>query len=115
LSRTDNFDLDGTNGTLSRLRPETRFASEKGVFPESPGLATFDVPMPFLTRRSDPDARQESWLLLYGDFYPGPEPGDCVSGTAASFDEARRLRVGVAGLPRHRTEADLDEYRKHRA
>jgi hypothetical protein len=93
-----------------------------------------------LTRRRNPDARQESWLILYGDvhvgtiglrsgnpfgtdpwqwrcgFYPGSEPGDCTSGTAASFDQARAdfeeaWRVFLA----NRTEADFDEYRKHRA
>jgi hypothetical protein len=96
--------------------------------------------MPALTRRRNPDARQESWLVYYGDvrvgtiairsgnpfgtdpwqwrcgFYPGSEPGDCTSGTAASFDQARAdfeeaWRVFLA----NRTEADFDEYRKHRA
>jgi hypothetical protein len=69
--------------------------------------------MPVFTRRRNPDARQESWLILYGDvhvgtiglrsgnpfdtdqwqlrcgFYPGSEPGDWTSGTAATFDQAR--------------------------
>jgi hypothetical protein len=69
--------------------------------------------MPALTRRRDPHARQESWLILYGDvyvgtiglrsgnpfdtdqcqwrcgFYPGSEPGDWTSGKVASFDQAR--------------------------
>jgi hypothetical protein len=69
--------------------------------------------MPAFARRRNPDARQESWLVYYDDvcvgtiglrsgnpfgtdqwqwrcgFYPGSEPGDCTSGTAASFDEAR--------------------------
>jgi hypothetical protein len=69
--------------------------------------------MPTHTRHRDPDARQESWLILYGDvhvgtiglrsgnpfdtdqcqwrcgFYPGSEPGDWTSGTVASFDQAR--------------------------
>ena len=69
--------------------------------------------MTALTRRRDPDARQESWMIHYGDvhvgtiglrsgnpfgtdqwqwrcgFYPGSEPGDCTSGTAATFDQAR--------------------------
>ena len=96
--------------------------------------------MPELTRRRNPDASQESWRVYYGDvrvgtiairsgnpadtdpwqwrcgFYPGSEPGDCTSGTAASFDQARRdfeeaWRVFFA----HRTEADFDEYRKHLA
>ena len=58
-------------------------------------------------------ARQESWLILYGDvhvgtiglrsgnpfdtdqwrwccgFYPGSEPGECENGMAASFEAAR--------------------------
>jgi hypothetical protein len=69
--------------------------------------------MPALTRRRDPDARQESRLIFYGDvrvgaiglrsvnpfatdpwqwrcsFYPGSEPRDWTSGTAATFDQAR--------------------------
>jgi hypothetical protein len=80
--------------------------------------------MPTLTRRRDPDARQESWLIHYGDvhvgtiglrsgnpldtdhwqwrcgFYPGSEPGDCTSGTAASFDQARGDFEEAAGLSR---------------
>jgi hypothetical protein len=96
--------------------------------------------MSALTRRRNPDARQETWQVYCGDvrvgsiamrsgnptdtdpwgwrcgFYPGSEPGDCTSGTAASFDQARRdfeeaWRVFLA----NRTEADFDEYRKHRA
>jgi hypothetical protein len=95
---------------------------------------------PALTRRRSPDALQETWHVYCGDvrvgsiamrsgnpadtdpwqwrcgFYPGSEPGDCTSGTAASFDQARRdfeeaWRVFFA----HRTEADFDEYRKHLA
>ena len=69
--------------------------------------------MPALTRRRNPDARQESWLVYYGDvrvgtiavrsgnptdtdpwgwrcgFYPGSHPRECTSGTAATFDQAR--------------------------
>ena len=77
--------------------------------------------MVMLTRRRDPDAGQESWLVYYGDvhvgtiavrsgiphdqvpwgwrcgFYPGSEPGECTSGTAATFDQgASRLRVRLA-------------------
>jgi len=87
--------------------------------------------MPTVTPRRDPHARQESWLILYGDvhvgaiglrsgnpfgtdqwqwrcgFYPGSERGDCTSGTAASCDQARAdfeeaWRVFLAD----RTEAD---------
>jgi hypothetical protein len=47
---------------------------------------------------------------------PGSHPRECTSGTAASFDLARAdfeeaWRVFLAD----RTEADFDEYRKHRA
>ena len=47
---------------------------------------------------------------------PGSHPRECTSGTAASFDQARAdfeeaWRVFLAD----RTEADFDEYRKHRA
>jgi hypothetical protein len=69
--------------------------------------------MPELTRRRNPDARQETWLIYFGDvrvgtiservgnpngtphwqcscgFYPGSHPRECTTGTAASFDEAR--------------------------
>ena len=67
--------------------------------------------MTSLTRRIDPDVAQETWRIYYGDvvvgsiaacvgsaapmwqwrcgFYPGPRPGECTSGTAASFDQAR--------------------------
>jgi hypothetical protein len=65
--------------------------------------------MPYLTRRRDRDVRQESWRIYYGDvpvgsiglragnptesdpsqwrcgFYPGSRPGECTSGTAATF------------------------------
>jgi hypothetical protein len=69
--------------------------------------------MPELTRRRSPDHRQECWHIFYGDihagtitervgnphdteqwewrcgFYPGSNPGEHQSGTAASFAEAR--------------------------
>jgi hypothetical protein len=74
--------------------------------------------MPALTRRRDPDAHQETWLVYYGDvhtgtivrcvgnpnaapqwqwrcgFYPGSRPGECTTGTAASFE------AGALGLSR---------------
>jgi hypothetical protein len=93
-----------------------------------------------LTRRRDPDARQETRLIHYGDvrvgtiaervgnpsdtphwqwscgFYPGSHPRQCAGGTAANFETARSAfeaawRVFVA----NRTEADFEEYRRHRA
>jgi hypothetical protein len=69
--------------------------------------------MPELSRRRYPEARDECWHVYYGDvhvgtlairsgnphdtpawewrcgFYPGSQPGECRSGTAASLDEAR--------------------------
>jgi hypothetical protein len=95
--------------------------------------------MPALTRRRDADARQERWLIVYGDvhagtiairtgnpnttdawgwrcgFYPGSNPGECTSGTAATFDEARGAfqaawRVFLA----KRTEADFQAWRDQR-
>src|SRR5215471_21410253 len=96
--------------------------------------------MPELTRRRDPDAQQETWLIHYGDvrvgviaervgnpgstpgwqwacgFYPGSHPRECRQGTAASFEAARAAfeaawRVFLA----RRTEADFEEYRRDRA
>jgi hypothetical protein len=70
--------------------------------------------MPTLTRRRNPDAPQATWLVYYGDvrvgsiamrsgnpadtdpwgwrcgFYPGSYPKECTSGTAATFDQARK-------------------------
>src|SRR5215472_14125930 len=93
--------------------------------------------MPELTRRRDPEAQQETWLIHYGDvrvgviaervgnpdhtpgwqwscgFYPGSNLSERTSGLAESFDEAHRAfgaawRVFLAG----RTEADFEEYRR---
>src|SRR5215472_445030 len=93
-----------------------------------------------LTRRRDPDAEQETWLIHYDDvrvgviaervgnpdstpgwqwscgFYPGSYLAERASGLAQSFDEARRAfgaawRVFLA----NRTEADFEEYRRDRA
>jgi len=64
-------------------------------------------------RRRSPDHREQCWEVLYGDihastitertgnphdtepwewqcgFYPGSRPGECTSGTAETFDQAR--------------------------
>jgi hypothetical protein len=90
--------------------------------------------MPALTRRLDPDVRQECWLVYYGDvhvgaiakrtgnphntepwewrcgFYPGSNPGDDRHGTAASFDAARAAFEAAWRdyLPKRR-EADFQE------
>jgi hypothetical protein len=69
--------------------------------------------MPKLSRRRDPEAREECWHVYYGDvhagtiairagipydqdpwewscgFYPGSHPGEHTNGTALTFDEAR--------------------------
>jgi hypothetical protein len=69
--------------------------------------------MPELTRRRYSEVREECWHVYYGDvhvgtiairsgiphdqdpwgwrcgFYPGSNPGECTSGTAATFDQAR--------------------------
>lgn len=95
--------------------------------------------MAALTRRRDRQANQETWLVYYGDvhvgtislrsgnptttapwqwhcgFYPSSEPGDCTSGTAASFWEARNAfeaawRIFLA----KRTEADFQAWRDER-
>jgi hypothetical protein len=96
--------------------------------------------MPTLTRRRNPDARQESWLVYYGDvrvgtiairsgnptdtdpwgwncgFYPGSHPTECASGTAVTFDQARAdFEEAWPVFLANRTHADFDEYRKHRA
>src|ERR1700751_6411263 len=69
--------------------------------------------MTSLTRRRDPNASHEAWLIFYGDlhvgtigmrsgnptggdqwswscgFYPGSNPGDATNGTAVDFPAAR--------------------------
>jgi hypothetical protein len=96
--------------------------------------------MPTLTRRRDPDAREEAWLIFYGDvhvgtigkgsgnpsggdqwswscgFYPGSDPGEERYGTAADFDAARAaFEEAWTVFLSKRTEADFREYRRHRA
>jgi hypothetical protein len=95
--------------------------------------------MPELTRRRSPDQRQECWQIYYGDihagtitervgnphnterwawrcgFYPGSNPGEHQSGTAATFGEARAdfesaWRVFLS----KRTEADFRAWRDQR-
>jgi hypothetical protein len=81
--------------------------------------------MPTPTRRRDPDAHQECWRIYYGDvhvgtiavrsgiphdqpawgwrcgFYPGSEPGEYLSGTAATFDQARADFGPIASMIRY--------------
>jgi hypothetical protein len=96
--------------------------------------------MTALTRRRDPDANQESWLVYYGDiqvgsiamragvpadkdqwgwsvgFDPASHRGLRASGTAKSFDAARAaFDVAWQWLLPKFTEGDFTEYRRHRA
>jgi hypothetical protein len=96
--------------------------------------------MPTLTRRRSPDRREECWHVYYGDvhagtialrtgnphdtdpwewrcgFYPGSRPGECQSGTAATFHEARAdFEAAWRVFLSNRTEADFDEWRRSSA
>jgi len=82
----------------------------------------------------------ETWLIFYGDvhvgtismgsgnpsggdqwswhcgFYPGSNPGDATNGTATNFDAARAVFENVRSVfLSKRTEADFQEYLRHRA
>ena len=95
--------------------------------------------MPALTRRRSPDHRQECWQIYYGDihagtitervgnphdterwewrcgFYPGSNPGEHQSGTAASFAEARaNFESAWKIFLSKRTEADFQAWRDQR-
>ncbi|MGB6396497.1 MAG: hypothetical protein WBF73_12525 [Bradyrhizobium sp.] len=95
--------------------------------------------MPALTRRRDHGRREECWLIYYGDvrvgfiairsgipnnqapwgwrcgFYPGSEPGECTSGTATTFDQARAdFERAWAVFLSKRTEADFQKWRDQR-
>ncbi len=97
--------------------------------------------MPTLTRRRDPDVRQETdkWLIFYGDvqagsimravgnpdaaplwqwhcgFYPGSRPGECSMGTAPTFDQARAaFESAWRVFVSRRTEADFEAWRAQR-
>ena len=98
--------------------------------------------MPTLTRRRSTDAHRESWNVYYGDvrigaigrragvpvdvdqwgwslgFYPGVDPGQHRSGSAATFDQARAdFEAAWAGLLPEIPAGAFDEYRgdrKHR-
>jgi|SRR6478672_3296722 hypothetical protein len=95
--------------------------------------------MPALTRRRSKDARAECWQIFYHDvqvgtigtragvpvdvdqwgwscgFYPGSEPSEYLSGTAATFDQAR-TDFGAAwpAFLAKRTDADFTAFRRHR-
>jgi hypothetical protein len=95
--------------------------------------------MSALTRRRIPDARQESWLVYYGDvrvgtiatrsgnptdtdpwgwtcgFYPDSHPREYTFGTAATFDQARAdFAAAWRIFPSNRTEGDFQEWREQR-
>jgi hypothetical protein len=95
--------------------------------------------MPKLNRRRSLDHRNECWHIYYGDvhvgtiaahasnphntnpwewrcgFYPGSNPGEYRSGTAATFDEARADFEGAWKIfLSKRTEADFQEWRDQR-
>jgi hypothetical protein len=92
--------------------------------------------MPALTRRRNPDAPQETWLVYNGDvrvgsiairsgnpadtdpwgrscgFYPGSHPREHQRGTAATFDQARAaFEVAWRVFVSRRTEGDFQEWR----
>jgi hypothetical protein len=94
--------------------------------------------MPALTRRRYPE-RENCWHVYYGDvhagtiaqrtgnphdtvpwewrcgFYPGSEPGECSSGTAETFDEARAaFEDAWQRFLSNRTAADFQEWRDQR-
>ncbi len=96
--------------------------------------------MPALTRRRDPDARQEIWRVFYGDtqigtismragipvnvdqwgwscgFYPLSHRGVREDGTAPDFFKARTaFEAAWRRLLPKVTEADLAEHRRQRA
>jgi hypothetical protein len=96
--------------------------------------------MPALTRRRDPEARQETWHVYYGDvrvgtiarsvgnpnaapqwqwrcgFYPGSDPGECRAGTVPTFDQARaEFEAAWQVFSTRRTEADYQAWRDQQA
>jgi hypothetical protein len=95
--------------------------------------------MPELTRRRYPEARDECWHVYYGDvhagtlairtgnphdtepwewrcgFYPGSHPGECSSGTAETFDQARaEFEEAWQVFLSNRPEADFQAWRDQR-
>jgi hypothetical protein len=92
--------------------------------------------MPELTRRRDPEAREECWPIYYDDvlagaiairtgnphdteqwewrcgFYPGSRPGECSSGTSESFEQARAdFDAAWQVFLSKRTESDFQAWR----
>lgn len=73
------------------------------AWPSSTGSAVVYLPARWQSDQSDP------WQWRWG-FYPEPDPGECTSGTAASFESARAaFTVEWAVFLSKRTEADLKD------
>jgi hypothetical protein len=95
--------------------------------------------VPALTRRRDPDAREECWRVYFGDvdvgaiarrsgcpvdvdqwqwrcgFYPGSHRGEHEDGTAVDFDLARaEFEAAWLRLLPKLTEADFQDWRDER-
>jgi hypothetical protein len=95
---------------------------------------------PTLSRRLCRDRDQETWHIRYAGvhvgtiaerignpvgtdawswncgFYPGSKPGDCTTGTAASFVTARvAFELAWSVFLGKRTEADFQEWRDYKA
>jgi hypothetical protein len=58
-----------------------------------------DVYVGTIAIRSGIPHDQAPWGWRCG-FYPGSEPGECTSGSAPTFEQARRRREGMAALKR---------------
>jgi hypothetical protein len=96
--------------------------------------------MPALTRRRDPDAHHEAWLIHFDGihigtirmrsgvpgtvdqwgwtcgFYPASHRGVRADGTATSFDEARAsFETAWRQLLTRATDADFEVHRRYRA
>jgi hypothetical protein len=96
--------------------------------------------MPALSRRLDPDVRQECWLVYYGDvhvgtigiragvpvdkdqwgwscgFYPPSHEGRHIEGTAVTFEQARsEFEAAWKEYLPNCSEADFQEWRDHEA
>jgi hypothetical protein len=101
-------------------------------------VARFNKRMPALTRRRYPE-RQDCWHIYFADvhvgtiairtgnphdtvpwewrcgFYPGSRPGECRSGIAETFDEARdKFEAAWKVFLTNRTEADFQAWRDQR-
>ncbi|WP_316165425.1 MULTISPECIES: hypothetical protein [unclassified Bradyrhizobium] len=96
--------------------------------------------MSTLTRRRNPQARDESWRIYFGDieagaiskrvgnpfgtaewqwfcgFYPGCHPDEQVIGTAPTFEQARQsFEAAWTTFVSRRSPADFEDWRRHHA